>query len=68
LSVKNNQEHQIEYLQLAKAYILEEKIMDDGFKQALIDAMIARFKAKKNTVSYSLVWLAMNIIYNGTPE
>lgn len=57
-----------EWLNLARAYVLGQAVVDINFKDTVIDAM----RAKVKSASGPSIWLVaselVRIIYNGTPE
>ncbi|KAF2814823.1 uncharacterized protein BDZ99DRAFT_549035 [Mytilinidion resinicola] len=72
LPVRVDEKSSEEYDQLAKAYVLGEKIMDDGFQQGIFDAIIAKsavlVQVGEGRTRYMPDFKAIQIIYEGTPE
>ncbi|KAL6900427.1 hypothetical protein GGI43DRAFT_383903 [Trichoderma evansii] len=62
-------EGNIEYIQLAKSYALGEMLQDVNFKDAVLDAMLAKSRFKQSDGrSWFPVGPAIRCIYEGTPE
>jgi hypothetical protein len=58
-----------EYVQLAKAYVLGEMLQDVIFKDAVLDAILAKSRSKASDgQSWFPVGPAIRYIYEGTPE
>ncbi|KAK3076874.1 hypothetical protein LTS18_011764 [Coniosporium uncinatum] len=58
-----------EYVQLAKAYVLGEKLQDRDFQDAVIDAVVDKSNhLTEGNKTWSPVGDAVKIIYDGTPD
>ncbi|KAM0515288.1 hypothetical protein ACHAPE_006245 [Trichoderma viride] len=58
-----------EYVQLAKAYVLGEMLQDVNFKDAVLDAILAKSRSKASDGQrWFPVGPAIRYIYEGTPE
>ncbi|KAF2501382.1 hypothetical protein BU16DRAFT_435848, partial [Lophium mytilinum] len=70
LPIRDDESPDKEYLLLAKAFVLGEEVLDDGFKQFLIDAIIARSKVRvgKGKKTYFPEAKVISVVYQGTPD